>query len=436
MILLKHKILLCVSSIALLFSFTGISLYADTQSQEQESSTTSNDFFSLHAHIKDLLTWMQTDSYSETLTQKDLLANLMRLRISPKLNFSDACTFHADLDNEIITGNYLKTSEFHLYWINPYDEFNDFLHTTREIKYTERYYYRAKVHRAYAKCSLGDFTFSAGRQQFRFGSGKLWNPLDILNPINPISFEGAAEQKGTDGASAEYFINEKTVITAVVGQNRLQDKFGESFRRSNTNAIGRFKTNISIAEIALLAGTLHEREAYGGDISFIVFGGTLRGSALYTREGEIENTIIANGGFEYTFQFGLYVLLEYFYNRSSLNNEPKLFTAYSSYLTYGFNDSIHKLLSNRLLTYNSHYAALVLGYDITPLIRIELFTICDYEGKRILLNPLLTYNIHQDIDFSIAIMNAWKTEETSRSSELSFVETHPLAYAMLTWFFL
>lgn len=411
-------------------------LFAETEMPSSESSSASQNYFSLHAHIKDLFTWMRTDQYSKTSAQKDLIANLARLRLSPELNFSDAFTFHMDVDNELITANYLQSDEFRLYWKNSYDEYNALFHTAREIKETNDYYYLAKIHRAYAKLSLGDFTFSAGRQQFRFGSGRLWNPLDILNPINPISFEGAAEQKGTDGASAEYFINEKTVITAVAGQNRSNDAFGESFKKKNTNAIGRFKTNISIAEIALLAGKLPDREAYGGDISLIVFGGTLRGSALFTREEAIENTVIANCGFEYTFSFGLYFLLEYFYNRASLNAEPKLLAAYGSYLAFGFDDASFMLLSNRFLTYNSHYAALALGYDITPLLRAEFFSIYDHEGKFVLLNPSVKYNVHQDIDLSVAVMNAWKTGNTSRSSELSFVEKHPLVYAICTWFFL
>ncbi len=425
-----------ICMITLVFSFFGDMLYAEPETPNDESSGTFANFFSLHAHVKDLFTWLRTEGYSETQKEKDLIANLTRLRISPELNFSDALTIHMDLDNELITGNYLKSSEFNLYWIKPYDEYNDFLHTTREITYTDGYYNRAKIHRAYAKGALGDFTFSAGRQQFRFGSGRLWNPLDILNPINPISFEGASEQKGTDGASAEYFINEKTVITAVIGQNRTNDAFDESFKKSNTNAIGRFKTNISIAEIALLAGTLPDREACGGDISLIVFGGTLRGSALFTREKSIKNTVIASGGFEYNFSMGLYFLIEYFYNSASLNAEPKLFYAYGSYLAYGFDDATFRLLSNRFLTYNSHYAALALGYDITPLLRMEFFTICDFEARYILLNPSVKYNLHQDIDLSIAIMNAWKTGNTTRSSELSFVEKHPLVYAICTWFFL
>lgn len=379
---------------------------------------------------------MKTESYSKTLQEKNLLANLSRLRLSPELSFSDAFTLHVDYDNEIIWANYAKSGEFDMYWRNPVDEYNDFMHTSNEIKYTDDYLYRTKLHRAYAKASLGDFTFSIGRQQFRFGSGRLWNPLDILNPINPISLEGASEQKGTDGASAEYFINEKTVITAVAVQNRSNGNLDEAFKKSNTCAIGRFKTNISIVEIAFLAGKLPERDAYGGDISIIVFGGTLRGSALFTREEEVNNTIISNGGFEYTFACGLYVLLEYFYNSAALNAEPKLAAAYGSYLTYGYDDATFRLLSNRFLTYNRHYAALGLGYDITPLVRVEIFSLYDFEGKMILLNPTLKYNLHQDVDLSFAIMTAHSTGDTRYNSELSFVEKYPLVYGMLTWFFL
>jgi hypothetical protein len=167
-----------------------------------------------------------------------------------------------------------------------------------------------------------------------------------------------------------------------------------------------------------------------------VFGGTLRGSVRYTREESLEKTIVVSSGFEYTFSCGLYVLLEYFYNSAALNREPTLLAAYGISLASGYDEATHALLANRFLTFNRHYAALALGYDITPLVRAELFSIYDHEGKFILLNPSIKYNLHQDIDISCAVMAARKTGETSKTSELAFVEKHPLVYAMFTWFFL
>ena len=62
--------------------------------------------------------------------------------------------------------------------------------------------------------SVDYFTATIGRQQIRFGSGKLWNPLDILNPISPTFIEGGDDQKGTDAVKLDFFPDDKTEISS------------------------------------------------------------------------------------------------------------------------------------------------------------------------------------------------------------------------------
>lgn len=420
-----------------LLIFSSHALADDTDPPPQTDSSRSSDIFTFKAHAKDLLTWLRTDSYSKTLREKDLVANLGRIRLSPELNLSDIFIVHVDYDNEIIHGNYLESGEFDLFWRMPCDDYNDLFDLSKDVRYNEDYLYRTKIHRAYAKLALGDFTLTAGRQQVRFGSGRLWNPLDIMNPISPTSLEGSAEQKGTDAIRAEYFFNEFTVLSAVVDQKRVNDSDRISDLDSrNTSGLGRFRTAIGKVEIAALGGRVLKRDVAGADVSVIVLDGTLRGSAIRSQAEDADPFVQASAGFEYNFGFGLYFLLEYFYNESGLNFNPELKAAYLSSMVYGINEQNYYMLSNQFVTFNRHYAALALGQDITPLLRAEIFTVCDFQGRAVLVNPTLKYNAFQDVDFSLGAMKTWVRGDAKYESDFAYLKKYPLVYATFTWYFL
>lgn len=425
-----------ILSIALL-TFSARLSAENTAITEPSNSEKSSDIFTFKAHFKDLFTWQRTDSYSKTLRKKDLVANLDRVRLSPELNFSDVFIVHVDYDNELVTGNHLGSGEFDLFWRMPYDDYNDLLDLSKEVKYNDDYLYRTKIHRAYAKLALGDFTLTAGRQQVRFGSGRLWNPLDIMNPILPMSLEGSAEQKGTDAIRAEYFFNESTVLSAVADQKRVNDsdRISELDSR-NTSGLGRFRTAIGNVEIAALGGRILRRDVGGADVSIIFLDGTLRGSAIRSKAEDADPYVQASAGFEYNFGFGLYFLLEYFYNENGLNFNGELKTAYLSSLAFGINEQNYYMLSNQFVTFNRHYAALALGYDITPLLRAEFFAIYDFQGRAVLINPTLKYNAFQDVDFSLGVMKTWIRGDADYESDFTYLEKYPLAYATFTWYFL
>jgi len=396
-----------------------------------------NKNFSLKGYLKNLSSSLKTDKYSKTFKKKYLNSNLTRLRLSPEFNFYDVLFVYADLDNEIITGNYLKSCEFDKQW-RP-TNYDDLLKLSKEHHYSDKYLYRTNVHSAYAKLVAGDITLSLGRQQIRFGSGRLWNPLDILNPISPTSIEGAEEQKGTDALKAEYFIGKSSDISIVINQKRKNDKFSqEDIPSESTNILGRFKTNFLKTDFAILGGKVTDRNVYGIDISSIVLDGKLRGGIINVDPRKPENGesfIQSSAGYEYTFESGLYFLLEYFYNQNGLNYNQDLKNTYQSSLLTGINETNYYMLANQILTYNQHYIGLALGYDMTSLIRFEVFSIYDLQGKTIFLNPSVKCNALQNLDISISIMKAYVSDDTDNETDFYLVKKYPMFYASIQLYF-
>ena len=259
-----------------------------------------NSVFSLGGHFRDLFVYYPVETYSLTGENKKLVSNLMRVRLSPQFNFSEKLIVHMDFDNEIIMGNYLKSPEFDGLW-RPSD-YNDLFKLSREPVYDEDLYYRTRIHRLYAKIAVGNLTITGGRQLVRFGSGRLWNPLDIMNPISPTALEGIEEQKGIDALRMEYYINATTEIGLVIDQKRYRDNDGLSSQ--NTNAAGRIKVSYGNTELAGLGGRIAHRAVGGIDISTIVLDGMVRGGLLYSDPEEGTSFVQGSAGYEYTFPMG------------------------------------------------------------------------------------------------------------------------------------
>lgn len=411
---------------------------AESDEPEQEGEETSpseKSMVSLSGRFKDLFTYYRTRRYSETGAHRYLIANLSRLRLSPELNLSDRLLVHVDLDNEIIAGTYLKSREFDSFW--RYSQYNDLVHMSWEPWYGRKLYYRVKVHRAYAKLVLGDFTVTAGRQQIRFGSGRLWNPLDILNPISPTSIEGAEEQKGTDAIRLEYYPTEKTEIALIVDQKRVNDDWNErgALSYQNTNALGRLKTTIVETEIAAIGGRIARRSVGGVDVSTNLADGLLRGSALYNVPDSGKKFLIGGAGYEYNFASGLFFLIEYFYNQNGMNYHHGLRRTFEESIVSGISEGNFHRLANQFLTYNQHYAGMVLGYDLTPLVRIDFFTVYDFQGRGMMLIPSLKYNPLQNMDLSLGVFYGLVLEGAPHSSDFEEFDRNPFVYASLQWYF-
>lgn len=407
---------------------------SDQEDYDDYFTDDDKDIFSLKVQLKDQFTYFKTENFSKTSKEKDLITNLSRIRISPDLNFFDYIFIHADFDNELLTGNYLKSNEFDYLWRTS--DYNDLFQPSKE-KYTEDYFYRAKIHTLYGKILINDLTLTIGRQQIRYGSGRLWNPLDILNPITPLSLEGSDDQKGTDAVRTEYYLTPTMELSLVYSQKRQNDQFDE-LRFENSNILGRYKASVFDTEMAVLGGQVSHRNVGGADISVILFDGTLRGSAIYHNPQEEiygESFTQASAGYEYNFSFGLYFLCEYFYNQNALNYNSDLNQTYLMSQLFGMNDVRYFTLSNQIMTYNQHYSGLVLGYNITPLLRIEGFSIYDYQGKGIFFYPELKYNLFENFDISAGIMKSYLFEDSNNASDFEFVKKYPFVFASLVWIF-
>jgi hypothetical protein len=405
------------------FLLLGAALPAKAQDAEEP-------VFKLTGRYQNLLVVSGTEDPA-TQDTDTLVFDMNRLRLTPEFRFSENFIFHADLDNEIFIGNDIDSPAFQDY-LNPWS-YNDLWNPSTDNEISGDLVYRLKLHRAYAKLVTGRWTLTLGRQQVRFGSGRIWNPLDILNPISPTFVEGAEDQKGIDAFRAEYYPGPATEITAVYSPRREDDVL-DAAALVHADGIVRFKTAVKDTDIAVLGGTVARRAVIGLDAAGILKGGLLRGAVMHSRPEDGDGFWLAGAGYEYAFQNGLYTLFEYFYNGNALNDNPELAQAYVETRISGMNGERYRLLANNFLTLNAHYLGLAMGYDITPLVRADLFLIYDVEGNGIFISPTATWNMFQNTDLSVSVMTGCVFDGSDPSDFEAFAE-HPLVSVSLIRYF-
>jgi len=392
--------------------------------------------FKFKGEFKDLFTMVYADQYLKTMIsppeKKLLITDMKRLRLSGNLLVSNILTLHVDYDNEIYTGSFNNSITFKNYWTPS--QYNDFVPMYWDLAETDDILYRMKLLNAYAKIVLGPVTMTIGQQQVRFGSGKLWNPLDILASITPTAIEGPEEQKGILAFRSDFYFNDSTELSFVYSQNRNENNF-DSVTIADSNGVLRFKTTVWKFDFSILGGWVARRITAGGDVSLTLFDGILRAASAYFRPEDGKQYVQVNAGYEYTIKKGPTLYLEYFYNSASINSNSQLSTSLMSYSAGTMKQTDFNNIAARVLTMNSHYLAIGGSWEFAALWNSNLMFIYDVEGQGIFVTLSVQYNILENLDLSLGIMYAQVVDRKDYPSDFDAFHQKPFGYFVFDFTF-
>ncbi|MBR9976315.1 MAG: hypothetical protein KFF77_12085 [Bacteroidetes bacterium] len=164
----------------------------------------------------------------------------------------------------------------------------------------------------------------AGRQRIQWGTGRIWNPTDLFNPINPASFD-QLEKEGADAISAKLYLGSFTDVQAVVNfRSARGQREGAPAAPDSTNYGIRFRTNYLEFDVSAIGGWFDRRVVFGGDFAGNLFEAGVRGEAVYFTEGEdMPNSdylrLVIGADYQFTPEF--YGLIEYLYSGEG-NTDP------------------------------------------------------------------------------------------------------------------
>ncbi|MEG8988141.1 hypothetical protein VJY32_00040 [Ignavibacteria bacterium 4148-Me] len=239
-----------------------------------------------------------------------------------------------------------------------------------------------------------DFNFdkvrlSLGKQRIAWGTSWVWNITDIFNPLSVLDFD-YEEHQAVDAVRFQYFSSELSKFDLAF---QLEKKI------SHTKFALQYSTNLSQYDFYFMIGSHKKRlmlgTAWAGDIFDAGFRGEIMvlnspsrsnvSTNLYSKEERIQLSVVLS--IDYTFVNSLYLHSEMLYNNIGKKENAALFR----------NDALELgMLSAGKL--NLFYQ---IGYNITPLCRVDIISLHNVYDNSLVMLSTLSYNLMDNLDFSL-----------------------------------
>ena len=151
------------------------------------------------------------------------LANVMlagMLGIVPNLaientNIGGYEELHYAIDSNRLRADLTLEHEKHPDFVGKLIVDNKTLYTTKPSSLQNK----TSIYRAYLQYRGMKHFWSVGKQRIPLGVGRIWNPIDIFNPIDSEAIE-PEERTGTDSIRYEYALSELSNIDATVAEDK------------------------------------------------------------------------------------------------------------------------------------------------------------------------------------------------------------------------
>lgn len=206
----------------------------------------------------------------------------------------------------------------------------------------------SQFYRGYLRYSGEKHMLTLGLQRIPFGVGRIWNPIDIFNPIDITSIE-TDERKGTEALRYEYAINSLSNLDITL---------------SNKKQAARIKGYLNVADVALVLVKNENKEIIGYEVEGEFKSITLRSKGGYFTDTQSYRYII---GAEYGFENSLTILTE-FYHDSELDSKQ---------------------------------LALNLSYRYSPILYLNFLALRNFDNDAIMIAPSTTYSLSDESTIAI-----------------------------------
>jgi hypothetical protein len=363
--------------------------------------------WSASGYLKDL--WQYSAS---SLDRRPYFLNVSRQRLNLDLSWS-VLKARVEYEHEQLAGSFFRTGEYRLFGLA---EPARFLDTELMVSTSDTVVWRQRLHRWWAGFETEDTVLRVGRQRVAWGTGKYFNPVDVLNPQSPFSLE-QDERPGTDAVYLRRSLGD-------LSQAELA--WAPEDRWSGHGLLGRLRTNWRSVDLALLGGKTAVSSAswtLGGEAAGSVADGTLRLDWAYADPGFDRPAWKLCLGWDYAFAPDtrlpgfkeLSLTLEYFHDGSGT--------------VHAFRYDSLKVLSGRDLTLAKDYAVLAFAKDLHPLLTLETALIVNLDDGSSFAAPSLTWDVGRNLLLSAGVqrLSGARRTEFGRRANLGWLQSQ--------WFF-
>ncbi len=356
-------------------------LILDSVSARAADVDASGYFKNLYHHTRGRL---DRRPYWHNLTRARLSLDAKAPLIAAESEWEDSAVSiraHVEYDHELRTGTFFKSLDYRAFGLaEPPMHFP----MEQTISTGTDGHYRHRLYRGWVEAAVLGAHLRFGRQRIAWGTGKLWNPTDILNPYSPTTLE-RDERRGVDALYLRRGVG-------TYGQGEAVYAIGGNW--AETDLLARAKGHLLKTDISVSGGKVAGSTGswtIAGDIAADVYGGNLHGEWSHTELRLREPFWKALVGYEYSFSSepfwaplkDVWLVFEYFHNgvgqSDSARYEPGL------------------ILSGREVTLGRDYLGFGFKKDVHPLVTFEYYEIVNLNDRSYFFNPSISYNAVENL---------------------------------------
>jgi len=310
--------------------------------------------------------------------KKNLITdNLLHNRINFKYFLNEKWTFRADLRSRMLWGEFTKLNTLSPDFAKAIDKSaNDAITLSALLAEKDGIIVHSVFDRLFLEYSSDKWEVRLGRQRINWGINTVWNPNDIFNTASFFDFD-YVEQPGSDALRISRYIGLSDKLELAISPNKDFEKWTAALL---------WKTNIKNYDIQFLSGWMEDELVLGtgwaGSIKNLGFKGEI--SAFLHDKNDIDNTISATTGMDYSFKKGLYSSFGILYNSNGKTKEP-------FQQAFSFQVSPKNLYPYRWATITQ------ISFPFNPLLSGSMAIIYSpVKANPLFLNPNLSYNVHDN----------------------------------------
>ncbi len=228
-------------------------------------------------------------------------ALLLRLRMRPEWDISDALFVRLEYEAD------------YLYYQHPFFDYTPGITvSTRQYFNWQRTFVNARnrlgrhfIDRLFVAWEWENGRMVVGRQRISWGTGRVWNPTDLFNPLSPTAFD-RVEKDGADAVNIQWYPGDFSDVQFVWNPTRAVPE---------GNGAVHLRSKIGTYDVSVLTGRFDRRWVVGGDVTGNIGKAAIRGEWLYDF-GNAEKAPFVKYivGADNQFTPRLYALVEYHFN--------------------------------------------------------------------------------------------------------------------------
>ncbi len=302
-------------------------------------------------------------------------SDLSRARLSLEASHGPFRT-HVDYDHELRFGTLLQSQDFRQFGLaEPPSHFN----LAPSISSGTDANYRHRLYRGWIEARFAGARLRFGRQRIAWGTAKLWNPVDVLNPYQPTSVE-RNERRGVDVLHLRRGMGDLATAEAAY-------TLGE--RWSESDLLARLKGSFGGTDLSLLGGHVAGSTSswmVGGAWSSNLMDGNFHGEWSVVDLQFVDPFFRGVAGYEYSFSADpfwaplkdLWWVFEYLYNGRG-PSDPRYY-------------DVSSLATGREVSLARNYIGSGLSKELHPLLKVELYSLFNMDDQSHFVAPSIAYN--------------------------------------------